>query len=99
MPHALPPLIVVERIDEESENLSALSSAALTYMYSYGVAWEGWLRHHRGNLLFLAEGEHDLFEAMRLSTRLKNVEGNIRRTGRRTERLRSKLMEREMEPR
>ncbi|MFH1502488.1 MAG: hypothetical protein ABIG03_05535 [Candidatus Eisenbacteria bacterium] len=91
------PPAVEERIDEESQGLSEFSSAALSYMYSYGSAWEGWLRHHRGNLLFLAEYEHDLVEAMGLSTRLKSVETNIRRTGRRNERIRSRLLEREMD--
>ena len=85
-----------ERLTEEESRLSELSVDTLRYMYGYGVAWEKWLRHHRGNLEFLAEDEFDLVEAMRLSSRLNRVEMNIRRTGRRNETIRSHIIGREM---
>lgn len=85
------------RTDEESRRLGRLSTATLDYMHEYGIAREGWLRYHRGNLLFLADGEHDLFEAMRLSGRLSNVNRSISRTGRRNETIRAELVKRELE--
>lgn len=90
----LPPATVEERIDEDEQRFRELSSATLNYMHGYGVAWESWLRHHRGNLIFVANNEHDLFEAMRLSSRLNSIEGNIAKTGRRNERIRSELLSR-----
>lgn len=90
------PRSVEERVDQEEQNLSELSVETLRYMYEYGVAWEEWLRHHHGNLLFLAESEHDLLEAMSLSARLKNVERNIRTTGRRIERISSQMLARDL---
>ena len=85
------------RTDEESRRLRRLSTATLDYMHEYGTAWEDWLRYHRGNLLFLADGEHDLFEAMRLSGRLSNVNRSISRTGRRNETIRAELVRRDLE--
>jgi hypothetical protein len=84
------------RTDEESQRLAALSTSTVDYMYEYGLAREGWLRHHRGNLLFLADREHDLLEAMRLSGRLNNVVRSISRTGRRNEAIRAELVKREL---
>ncbi len=92
----LVPGSVEERIDEEEQSLASLSTGTLRYMHRYGVAWEAWLTQHRGNLIFLAESEFDLVEAMRLSARLSNVGANIVRTGRRNERIRSQLLTREL---
>jgi len=96
LPFPCTPRAVEERIDAEDQNLARLSTETLRYMHDYGEAWEGWLRRHRGNLLFLAENEFDLLEAIRLSARLNNVDGNIVRTGRRNERIRSHLLGREL---
>lgn len=85
------------RTDEEAQRLAQLSTATLDYMRGYGLAWEGWLRHHRGNLRFLADGEHDLFEAMRLCARLNTVSRSISRTGRRNEAIRAELLRRGLE--
>ncbi len=78
-------------VDEEEEALAALSTATLEYMHGYWSGFGGWLKHHYGNLRFLAEEERDLFEAMRLSARLTRVESNMSRVGRRAERLRAVL--------
>ncbi len=88
--------VVEVRVDEEDRILARVSEPTLRYMHDYGVALEGWLRHHHGNLEFLAEEERDLFEGMRLTRRLERVEGNITRTGRRNERIRAELMKREL---
>ena len=84
------------RTDEESRRLALLSTETLDYMRGYGLAWERWLRHHRGNLVFQADTEYDLFEAMRLSTRLKSVGKSISRTGRRNEAIQAELLRREL---
>lgn len=96
LPFPYTPSAVEERIDEEDRDLARLSNETLLYMHDYGEAWEGWLRHHRGNLLFLAQNEFDLLEAIRLSARLNNVDGNIVRTGRRNEHIRSHLLRRKL---
>ena len=82
------------RTDEENQRLAELSAGTLDYMRDFCAAWERWLRHHRGNLLFLADSEYDLFEAMRLSARLNNVERSIVRTGRRNEAIQAELVRR-----
>jgi len=87
------------RIDEENQRLGQVSTATLWYMYGYGVSLEDRLRWHSGNLRFLWEEEHDLLEVMRLTGRLNRVDRNIGRTGRRSERMRSELVRREIEGR
>ena len=91
------PQTVEERINEEESRLSRLSPSTLRYMHDYGVAWESWLRHHRGMLRFLAEETHDLFEAMHLSSRLTRVNGNIERTKKRNEEIRAHILRRQMD--
>jgi len=85
------------RLDEEDARLARVSASTLVYMHEYGAALEERLRWHRGNLKFLSDEEHDLFEAMRLTTRLNRVRRNIVRTGRRNERVRAELLRRELE--
>jgi hypothetical protein len=80
------------RLDEESQRLASVSVSTLHYMMDYGLAKERALGRHRVNLGYLAEDQHDLLEAMRLSERLKRVETNIRRTGRRNERIRAEIV-------
>jgi hypothetical protein len=87
--------VVEVRLDEEQQVIARVSEATLRYMYRYGLELEHRLRCHGRNLGYFAEDEGDLFEAMRLATRLNTVEKNIRRTGRRNERLRSELVRRE----
>jgi hypothetical protein len=91
------PRTAEERVSEEESRLSEVSIETLRYMYGYGVAWEAWLRHHLGNLCFLADDEFDLVEAMHLSSRLKRVRKNMARTGRRNEIIRSHLIGRELD--
>ncbi|MBD3348599.1 MAG: hypothetical protein GF400_05320 [Candidatus Eisenbacteria bacterium] len=91
------PHTVEEQVADEESRLAGLSGATLRYMYVYGVAWECWLRHHRGNLEFAAEEECDLVEAMRLSSRLNRVDRNIERTISRNEKIRSHLLTQETE--
>jgi len=80
------------RQDEERARLSELSAATLEYMLDHGLASHEWLRRHRIDLGYLAEEEHDLLEAMRLSERLNSVDRNSARTARRNERLRAELI-------
>jgi hypothetical protein len=87
------------RIDEVDQRVSQVSTPTLLYMHEYGIALEGRLRWHGGNLRFLSDEEHDLLEAMRLCTRLTKVEKNIARTGRMNERMRAELVRREFEGR
>jgi hypothetical protein len=82
------------RIDEESRRLASVSVSTLLYMIDYGLAKERDLGRHRVQLGYLAEDEHDLLEAMRLSARLRKVDGNIRRTGRTNEGIRAELVRR-----
>ena len=89
--------VVEVRLDEESRRLGELSVSTLEYMADHGAAHELRLRHHRGNLGYAADNECDLFEAMRLSARLKRVDGNIARAGRGTERVRAELVRRALE--
>ena len=85
-------------MDEESRRLASVSVSTLLYMMDYGLARERDLRRHHVNLGYLAEDEHDLFEAMRLSARLKRVERNTARTARVNERLRAELVVRDLGP-
>ena len=80
------------RLHEESRRLASVSVSTLLYMMDYGLARERDLRRHHVNLGYLAEDEHDLFEAMRLSARLSRVETNTARTARCNERLRAELV-------
>ena len=91
------PSIAETRIEEESRRLGRLSVATLDYMRDYGLAKEYWLKHHRGDLLFRADCEHDLFEAMRLSARLRSVDRNVSSTGRANEAIRAELVRRELD--
>jgi len=86
------------RLHEESRRLARVSVSTLLYMMDYGLARERDLRRHHVNLGYLAEDEHDLFEAMRLSARLKRVETNTVRTARVNERLQAELVVRNLEP-
>lgn len=96
LPQHRPPAVEM-RVDEESRRLGQLSVPTLEYMHCYGLARESWLRHHRGNLLFLADCEHDLFEAMRLSARLRSVDRGISGRSRMNEAIRSELVRRDLE--
>ncbi len=87
--------VIESRLEEEDRVIATVSEGTLEYMYRYGLAHECRLRSHRGNLGFQALEEHDLFEAMRLATRLSTVEKNICRSSRRNERLRSEIVRRE----
>jgi hypothetical protein len=82
------------RLDEESRRLASVSVSTLLYMMDYGLARERDLARHRVYLGYVADDEHDLFEAMRLSARLNRVDGNIRRTGRANEGIRAELVRR-----
>jgi hypothetical protein len=86
------------RWHEESQWLADVSVSTLLYMMDYGLARERDLRRHHLNLGYLAEDEHDLFEAMRLSARLNRVETNTARTARVNERLRAELVVRDLGP-
>ena len=82
------------RHDEESERLASVSVSTLLYMVDYGLARELALGRQKVALEYMADDERDLLEAMRLSARLKRVEGNIRRTGRANERIRAEIVAR-----
>jgi len=82
------PQTIVEQVSDEEARLSEVSLSTPRYTYDYRLAWGAWLRHHLGNLEFLADSEHDLVEAMYLLARLNRVRMNIDRTGSRNERLR-----------
>jgi hypothetical protein len=82
------------RLDEESRRLASVSVSTLLYMMDYGLAKERDLGRHQVHLGYLAEDEHDLLEAMRLSARLRRVDNNIRRTGRANEGVRAELVRR-----
>jgi hypothetical protein len=56
------------------------------------------LGRHRIDLGYLAEEEHDLVEAIRLSARLKRVDANVVRIARMNERLRAELVVRDPRP-
>lgn len=86
------------RWHEESQWLADVSVSTLLYMMDYGLARERDLRRHHLNLGYLAEDEHDLFEAMRLSARLNRVETNTARAARVNERLRAELVVRDLGP-
>ncbi len=86
------------RLHEDSQRLASVSVSTLLYMMDYGLARERDLRRHYVNLGYLAEDEHDLFEAMRLSARLNRVETNTARTARVNERLRAELVVRDLRP-
>ena len=86
------------RLDEESRQLVAVSVSTLLYMMDYGLARERNLGRHRIDLGYLAEEEHDLFEAIRLSARLRRVDTNVVRIARRNERLRAELIVRDLRP-
>jgi hypothetical protein len=87
--------VIEARLDEEDQAVSRVSTPTLMYMYRYGVALECRLRSHRGNLEHVAGEEYDLFEGMKLSSRLRNVGQNISRTGRRNDAMRSELVRRQ----
>jgi hypothetical protein len=84
------------RLDEESRRLASVSVSTLLYMMDHGLAKERDLSRHRVHLGYLADDEYDLLEAMRLSTRLSRVDGNIRRTGRVNGMIRAELVRREL---
>lgn len=84
------------RQDEESSLLAAVSVSTLRYMLDHGLALSLRLSHHRANLLYLAEDERDLLEAMSLATRLNRVSANMARTDRRNERVRAELVARKL---
>ncbi len=86
------------RLHEESRRLASVSVSTLLYMMDYGLARERDLRRHHVNLGYLAEDEHDLLEAMRLSARLTSGETNTARTARGNERLRAELVVRDLGP-
>ena len=80
------------RHEEETARLAALTTSTLEYMIDHGEALEARLRRHQVDLVYIAEDEHDLLEAIRLAERQKRVEMNVARTARRNERLRAELV-------
>jgi hypothetical protein len=82
------------RLDEETARLRALSVSTLEYMIDFGLAREARLRRHHVDLGYIAEDEHDLLEAMRLSERLRRVDRNVARTARDNEKVRAELLSR-----
>lgn len=88
---------VVEIRLQEDQRVSRVSDPTLRYMYRYGLALEARLGWHEANLVFRAEEECDLFEAMRLSARLKRVDRNIRRVARRNARMRDEFLRRALQ--
>ena len=86
------------RLDEERRRLAVVSVSTLLYMMDYGLARERNLGRHRIDLDYLAEEEYDLFEAIRLSARLRRVDTNVVRIARRNERLRAELIVRDLRP-
>ena len=92
----LPDARAVEvRQDEEGQRLAQASVSTLFYMMDYGLAKEQALGRQRIDLGYFVEDECGLLEAMRLSERLNRVETNIRRTGRRNERIRAEIVGRQ----
>ncbi len=86
------------RLDEVSQRLAAVSVSTLLYMMDYGLSREQDLGRHRIDLGYLAEEEHDLVEAIRLSARLSRVDANVVRIARVNERLRAELVVRDPRP-
>ena len=80
------------RLHEENQRLATVSVSTLLYMMEYGLSREQHLERHRIDLGYLAEEEHDLFEAIRLSARLRRVDANVVRIARMNERLRAELV-------
>lgn len=78
------------------ERLSRLSIGTLHYMHDYGVAFEEYLRWHKGNLSAASAFEWDLFEAIELCRRLNKVKENTRRFERRNELIRTELFRRQL---
>lgn len=89
--------VIEAGLDEEDQAVSRVSAPTLMYMYGYGLGLERRLHSHRGNLGHLASEEYDLFEAMKLSSRLRNVGVNISRAGRRNETMRCEIVRREVD--
>jgi len=85
------------RVERQDDRIARVSAAGLVYMYRCGVALEERLRYHRRALGWVAAEEYDLFEGMRLSTRIGTVDGNIRRTARRNDRMRTEFLRRGLE--
>ena len=83
------------RTEEGRQELARLSTPTLVYMLTSSLSLEAWLRRHTTQLEWLAEEEHDLYEAMRLSTRLTNVKVNAARAGSRSERLHAEIVGRQ----
>jgi len=66
-------------------------------MLEYGISHESWLHWQHGFLLWAADEEADLYEAMRLSERLNRVDANVREVSSENERLRAELVSRAVE--
>jgi len=84
------------RSSETGKHLASLSSATICYMYDHSLALERRLRWHEMNLVYAAEDEGDLYEAMRLSERLSRVEVNLVRVERRNSDLQAEIVIREL---
>ncbi len=84
------------RSSEAGKHLASLSSATLSYMYDHSLALERRLKHHEINLVYAADDEGDLYEAMRLSERLSRVEINLVRVEQRTNGLQAEIVAREL---
>ncbi len=80
------------RLHEENQRLATVSVSTLLYMVEYGLSREKHLGRHRIDLGYLAEEEYDLFEAIRLSARLRRVDANVVRIARMNERLRAEFV-------
>lgn len=92
----LRPRVAEYRVEEGHQELRAISVPTLVYMRDRSEALEARLRWHGANLEWLASDEHDLYEAMRLSARLKNVKVNTARAGQRSDRIRAELLRRQL---
>jgi hypothetical protein len=82
------------RIAEEDERLRSVSESTLWYIHDDGLWHAAALRDQRGHLGFLADEEHDLWNGMRLSSRLASVERNIDSAERRNDRVRAEILRR-----
>lgn len=85
------------RLAQEERRHARISTATLEYMLDYGISHESWLRWQHGFLLWAADEEADLYEAMRLSERLNRVDTNVRKVSSENERLRAELVGRALE--
>jgi hypothetical protein len=81
--------------DEEDQRLRRVSTLTLQYMYDHGLSLERHLRHHGGDLAFLAQEERDLLEAMRLDARLNTIKRNVQRASRRNARMDAEIVRRQ----